>query len=86
MDEETKMKTYVFHLLPIDKSLEVKDENKKTLFTICRGKSFFLDVVFADGTRKEGFTVEDVLNLIPDATITSVKYFASFIYIFARGL
>jgi hypothetical protein len=86
MNEETKMKPYVFHHQPINKSLEVKDENKKTLFTICRGKSFFLDVVFADGTIKEGLTVEDILNLIPDATITSIKCFASFIYLFARSM
>ena len=84
MKEEAKM--YLFNYLPLEKSLQVKDENKKTLFTICRGKSFFLDVLYEDGTRKEGFTVEDVLNLIPDATITTVKYFAGYIYLFARGL
>ena len=84
MKEEAKM--YLFNYLPLEKSLQVKDENKKTLFTICRGKSFFLDVLYEDGTRKEGFTVEDVLNLIPDATITTIKHFASYIYLFARGL
>ena len=84
MKEETKM--YLFNYQPLNKSLQVKDENKKTLFTICRGKSFFLDVLYEDGTRKENLTVEDVLNLIPDASITTVKYFAGYIYIFARGL
>ena len=84
MKEEAKM--YLFNYLPLEKSLQVKDENKKTLFTICRGKSFFLDVLYKDGTRKEGLTVEDVLELIPDATIITVKSFASYIYLFARGL
>ena len=84
MTEESRM--YLFNYLPLDKSLQVKDEKKKTLFTICRGKSFFLDVFYEDGTRKEGLTVEDVLNLIPDASINTVRYFAGFIYLFARGL
>jgi len=83
------MRNYLFHYLPLDKTLQVKDQNKKTLFTICKGAKsvIYLDVFYADGKTKENLAIDEILDLIPDATIQDVKNFASYIiYLFARGL
>jgi hypothetical protein len=80
------MRNYHFHVPPIATELQVQDKDEKLLFTICHGKSaVYLDVVMADGSRKEKLAVDEILNLMPEATIEDVKSFASMIYLFGRG-
>jgi hypothetical protein len=79
------MRNYHFHVPPVETELQVQDKDEKLLFTICRGKSvIYLDVVMADGSRKEKLAVDEILNLMPEATIEDVKSFASMIYLFGR--
>ena len=80
------MRNYLFHIPPLATELQVQDKDEKLLFTICRGKSaIYLDVVMADGSRKEKQSVEEILDLMPEATTDDLKSFASFIYLFGRG-
>ena len=80
------MINYHFHVPPLATELQVQDKDEKLLFTICRGKSVvFLDVVMADGSRKERQSVGEILDLMPEATKDDLKSFASLIYLFGRG-
>ena len=81
------MRNYFFHVPPIATELQVQDEDEKLLFTICRSKQsvVYLDIVMADGSRKEKQSVEEILDLMPEATTDDLKSFASMIYLFGRG-
>ena len=81
------MRNYFFHVPPIATELQVQDKDEKLLFTICRSKQsvVYLDIVMADGSRKEKQSVEEILDLLPDATTDDLKSFASMIYLFGRG-
>jgi hypothetical protein len=80
------MRNYFFHVPPIATELQVQDKDEKLLFTICHGKSaVYLDVVMADGSRKEKQLVEDILDLMPEATTDDLKAFASMIYLYGMG-
>jgi hypothetical protein len=80
------MRNYHFHVPPVATELQVQDKDEKLLFTICRGKSvIYLDVVMADGSRKEKLAVDEILDLMPEATTEDLKSFASMIYLFGRG-
>lgn len=80
------MRNYCFHVPPVATELQVQDKDEKLLFTICRGKSVvYLDVVMADGSRKEKLSVEEIIDLMPEATTEDLKSFAGFIYLFGRG-
>jgi Mg/Co/Ni transporter MgtE len=79
------MRNYYWHIPPIATELQVQDKEEKVLFTICRGKSvIYLDVVMADGSRKERLSVEEIIDLMPEATTEDLKSFAGFIYLFGR--
>ena len=81
------MRNYGFHVPPIATELQVQDKDEKLLFTICRGKKsvVYLDLIMADGSRKEKQSVEEILDLLPEATTDDLKSFASMIYLFGRG-
>ena len=81
------MRNYFFHVPPIATELQVQDKDEKLLFTICRSKQsvVYLDIVKADGSRKEKQSVEEILDLLPEATTDDLKSFASMIYLFGRG-
>ena len=81
------MRNYFFHVPPIATELQVQDKDEKLLFTICHSTKsvVYLDVVFADGNKKERQSVEDILDLMPDATMEDLKAFACLIYLFGRG-
>jgi hypothetical protein len=80
------MRNYQFHVLPIATELQVQDKDEKLLFTICHGKSaVYLDILQKDGSRKEKQLVEDILDLMPEATTEDLKAFACLIYLFGRG-
>jgi hypothetical protein len=80
------MRNYYWHVPPIATELQVQDKDEKLLFTICRGKSvIYLDVVMEDGSRKEKLSVEEIIDLMPEATTEDLKSFASMIYLFGRG-
>jgi hypothetical protein len=81
------MRNYHFHVPPVATELQVQDKEEKVLFTICRSKQsvVYLDVVMADGSRKEKLSVEEIIDLMPEATTEDLKSFASMIYLFGRG-
>jgi hypothetical protein len=81
------MRNYYWHIPPIATELQVQDKEEKVLFTICRSKQsvVYLDVVMADGSRKEKLSVEEIIDLMPEATTEDLKSFASMIYLFGRG-
>jgi Mg/Co/Ni transporter MgtE len=79
------MRNYHFHVPPVATELQVQDKDEKLLFTICRGKSvIYLDVVMADGSRKEKLSVDEIIDLMPETTTEDLKSFAGFIYLFGR--
>jgi Mg/Co/Ni transporter MgtE len=39
----------------------------------------------ADGSKKERLTIDEILDLMPEATTEDLKSFAGFIYLFGRG-
>ena len=82
------MRNYHLHIQPDTTVLQIQDKDEKPLFTICTRKDsvIYLDVVMADGSRKEKLLVEEILDLLPDATTDDLKSFASMIYLFGRRM
>jgi len=80
------MRNYFFHVPPIATELQVQDKGEKPLFAICCSKTsaIYLDIIMADGSRKERLSVGEILDLMPEATTDDLKSFASLIYLFGR--
>lgn len=81
------MRNYPFHVPPKANELQVQGKDKNLLFTICRNKSSFvyLDVIMADGSKKERLSIDEILDLMPEATTDDLKAFASMIYLYGMG-
>lgn len=82
------MRNYYFHAVPKTTELQVQDKEEKTILTICcrEDSVIYLDVVSVDGSRKERQSVEEILDLLSDATTDDLKSFASMIYLFGRRM
>ena len=82
------MRNYFFHVVPKTTGLQVQDKDEKLLFTICSRKDsvIYLDIIMADGNRKERLSVEEIIDNMPDATTEDLKSFCSFIYLFGRRM
>ena len=81
------MTNYLFHYMPLDNQLLIMDKNKRTLVAIRRSRKseIYVELELANGEKKETVGIDEVLDLLPDATIQDLKNFAGFIYLFARG-
>jgi hypothetical protein len=81
------MRNYQFHVPPIATELQVQGKDENLLFTICRNKNSFvyLDVIMADGSKKERLSIDEILDLMPEATTDDLKAFASMIYLYGMG-
>ena len=81
------MRNYFFHVPPITTELQVQDKDQKLIFTICHSTKsvVYLDVFFADGNKKERQSIDEILELMPEATEEDLKAFASMIYLYGRG-
>jgi hypothetical protein len=73
--------------MPLDNMLQAMDMKKKLLFTVRRSRKseIFLEVELAGGVVKEAMSIDEIVDLLPEATVQDLKNFACFIYLFARG-
>jgi hypothetical protein len=80
------MRNYYYHIQPKTTEIQVQDKNEELLFTFCTRKDsvIYIDVKMADGSRKERLSVEEIIDLMPEATTDDLKSFASLIYLFGR--
>ena len=80
------MRNYFIHIPPKAKEIQVQDKEKKLLFTICirEDSVIYLDIVMANGNRKEKLSVEEIIDNMPEATTEDLKTFCGFMYLFGR--